>query len=103
MRPKAASCISKARYLRDRLQEAGLAPKYEKEFFHEFVTVGPEGTNSQAILGVLEAEGILGGLPLSEREILWCATEMNTKEEMDQTAAIVKAAVSGSADDRQGR
>lgn len=99
----AASCISKARYLRDRLQEAGLAPKYEKEFFHEFVTVGPEGTDSQAILGVLEAEGILGGLPLSEREILWCATEMNTKEEMDQTAAIVKAAVSGSADDGQGR
>ena len=77
--------------------------RYEKEFFHEFVTVGPEGTNSQAILGVLEAEGILGGLPLSEREILWCATEMNTKEEMDQTAAVVKAAVSGSADDRQGR
>ena len=46
------------------------------------------------MLNALEAKGILGGLPLSDHEILWCATEMNTKEEMDQVAEIVSNALS---------
>ncbi|MFQ9704862.1 MAG: hypothetical protein ACLR0U_28700 [Enterocloster clostridioformis] len=38
-------------------------------------------------------QGILGGLPLSDREILWCATEMNTREEMDELASAVREAL----------
>ena len=38
----------------------------------------------------LEAEDILGGYPLDEHRILWCCTEMNTKEEMDAVIRIVK-------------
>ena len=45
---------------------------------------------AQKILDALEKEGILGGLPLGEYEILWCATEKNTKKEMDELAGIVK-------------
>lgn len=80
--------VSKAHYLQQVLVEAGLKAKYDHPFFHEFVTVG-EGKTA-AILKALEEKGILGGYPLNEDEILWCATEKNTKEEMDAAAAIVK-------------
>ena len=89
------TAMSKAHYLRDVLKEAGLEPKHNCEFFHEFVTVSPEGgcTDSAHILRALESKGILGGLPLSDREILWCATEMNTREEMDELASAVREAL----------
>ncbi len=87
MREVAVQCMSKAHYLRDCLIEAGLTQKYEGEFFHEFVT---ESTiDSHVLLEALEREGILGGLPLNDHEILWCATEMNTKEEIHRTADII--------------
>lgn len=56
----------------------------------------PEGTqaDSAAVLKKLEDNGILGGLPLSDKEILWCATEMNTKEEIDRTAAVITEVLS---------
>ncbi|EEQ60584.1 glycine dehydrogenase (decarboxylating) [Clostridiales bacterium 1_7_47FAA] len=97
MAEAAAQCMSKAHYLRDVLKEAGLEPKYDGEFFHEFVTVSPEGkcTDSGHILRALEKHGILGGLKLSDREILWCATEVNTREEMDETASIVRNVLHG--------
>lgn len=95
MAQAAGQCMSKAHYLRDVLKEAGLEPKHDCEFFHEFVTVSPEGkcTDSAHILRALESRGILGGLPLSDREILWCATEMNTREEMDELASAVREAL----------
>ena len=84
----ATQCMSKAHYLKDKLAEAGLKPAYDKEFFHEFVT---ESEDAKGLLKALEAEGFLGGLALDDKHILWCATEKNTKEEMDQLAAIVGA------------
>ena len=95
MAKAAGQCMSKAHYLRDVLKEAGLEPKHNCEFFHEFVTVSPEGgcTDSAHILRALESKGILGGLPLSDREILWCATEMNTRKEMDELASAVREAL----------
>ena len=81
-------CVSKAHYLQQVLADAGLKPKYDQPFFHEFVTVSD--AKAEDILSALEAKGILGGLPLGENEILWCATEKNTKAEMDAVAAIVK-------------
>ena len=95
MAKAAGQCMSKAHYLRDVLKEAGLEPKHNCEFFHEFVTVSPEGgcTDSAHILRAFESKGILGGLPLSDREILWCATEMNTREEMDELASAVREAL----------
>lgn len=92
LREIALQCTSKAHYFRDRLAEAGLTPKYEGEFFNEFVTCSE--ADSEEILNALQAEGILGGLPLGNNEILWCATEMNTREEMDRAAAII-AGVTG--------
>jgi glycine dehydrogenase subunit 1 len=88
LRKTAVLCTSKAHYLKEQLEQAGLTARYDREFFHEFVT--ESDTDSGLILKALEEKGILGGLPLSSREILWCATEQNRKEDMDQAVQIVK-------------
>ena len=41
-------------------------------------------------LAALEKENILGGQKLDDHRILWCCTEMNTKEDMDLLVRIVK-------------
>lgn len=84
----AIQCTSKAHHLAKRLEEAGCSIENRGEFFHEFVAVSEK--TSEDILKALEKEGILGGYPLDEHRILWCCTEVNTKEEMDRAAAIVK-------------
>ena len=68
--------------------QIGCKLKYTGEFFHEFVTVSSKETDK--VLAALEAEGILGGQKLDDHRILWCCTEMNTKEDMDLLARIVK-------------
>lgn len=88
IRKAASMCCSKAHYLQAELEKAGLKPKYSVPFFHEFVTVSE--VKAEIILDALEKKGILGGLPLGDYEILWCATEKNTKAEIDLTAGIVK-------------
>lgn len=88
IRKAASMCCSKSHYLQAELEKAGLKPKYSVPFFHEFVTVSE--VKAEIILDALEKKGILGGLPLGEYEILWCATEKNTKAEIDLTAGIVK-------------
>lgn len=84
----AKQCTSKAHYLQAGLSGAGLRLAYDKPFFHEFVTTS--GAYSHMIVSALGDRGILGGLPISEHEILWCVTEMNSKAAMDEVIAIVK-------------
>lgn len=93
MREAATQSTSKAHYLMDALKKAGLKPMFSGEFFNEFITDCPCG--SDKLLDALAEKGILGGLPLTENVVLWCTTEMNTKEEMDQVASIVAALISG--------
>ena len=90
LRNAALQCHAKAHYLKDVLLQAGLKAVYEKEFFHEFVTEAPDEETAVRILRKLDDEGILGGLLLGNGRILWCATEVVSREEMDRTAAIVK-------------
>jgi glycine dehydrogenase subunit 1 len=86
---KAATlCTSKAHYLQQELEKIGFLPKYQKPFFHEFVTV--TSAPAAEVLAVLEKHDILGGLAISEHEILWCATEKNTKSEIDAMIEILK-------------
>lgn len=85
----ASLSMSKAHYLADRLCEIeGYKLVYNGEFFNEFVTT--VNTNADKILKALEDHGILGGYPLSQNQILWCATEVNTKEEIDTLISILK-------------
>lgn len=88
LKEAAIQSTSKAHYMASRLEEAGLSLENKGEFFHEFVTVSEK--SSDAILSALEKEDILGGYPLDEHRILWCCTEMNSKEDIDLAAAIVK-------------
>ena len=62
----------------------------EAPFFHEFLTHAP--ANTEKVLKALEDAGILGGLPV-EGGILWCATERNTKAQMDTLIETVKAVI----------
>lgn len=84
----ATLCTSKAHYMAKELEKAGFSIENGGDFFHEFVTVSDK--SSEAILKALEEQDILGGYPLDEHRILWCCTEVNTKEEIDRAVAIVK-------------
>ena len=79
---------SKAHYLSAELAKVGYQTENKGEFFHEFVTVSDVPTAKA--LAALEEKGILGGFPLDEHRILWCCTEVNTKEEMDAVVQILK-------------
>lgn len=88
LRAVANRSIDNAHYLADQLSTIkGISLKYPHEFCYEFVTKVP---SSSAILSKLQENDILGGLPLSENEILWCATEVNTQEEIDQLINLIK-------------
>ncbi|NLK04609.1 MAG: aminomethyl-transferring glycine dehydrogenase subunit GcvPA [Clostridiales bacterium] len=96
----ASLSMSKAHYLADKLCEIdGYKMVYSGEFFNEFVTT--VNTDVDKILKALEERGILGGYPLEQDgspekhkgQVLWCATEMNTKEEIDAMIEILKELV----------
>ncbi|MBQ2061937.1 MAG: aminomethyl-transferring glycine dehydrogenase subunit GcvPA [Oscillospiraceae bacterium] len=88
MREAARQTTAKAHYLQSELCKLpGVELKYAGPFYQEFVTVCPE---RDAVLAALDEAGILGGLPLGENEILWCATEKNTRAELDRAVAVVK-------------
>jgi len=83
----ARQCHAKAAYAADRISRVpGFSLVYKGHFFHEFVTRCPDTAKT---LALLERHGILGGCPLSEKEILWCVTEANTKEEIDSLVNIL--------------
>ena len=87
MKEAARQCYSKAHYLAAELAKAGLPRLYEADFFNEFVT---KCDDPEALVKKLDDVGILGGLPV-EGGILWCATEANTKEEIDALVKEVSA------------
>ncbi|MDL2249012.1 aminomethyl-transferring glycine dehydrogenase subunit GcvPA [Tyzzerella sp. OttesenSCG-928-J15] len=84
----ASQCYSKAHYAADEISKIkGFDLEYNKNFFNEFVTKCPVDTN--ALMEKLEENDILGGLPV-EGGILWCVTEMNSKEEIDRLCEILR-------------
>ena len=91
MREVARQCYDKAHALAEGLSGIkGFELAYpDAPFFHEFVTKTP--VVSARVLGLLEERGILGGLPV-EGGILWCATERNTKAQIDTLLAAVREA-----------
>ena len=88
LREAALQSASKAHYLSKELETIGYHTENQGTFFHEFVTTSKVSTKET--LDALEAQGILGGYPLDEHRILWCCTEVNTKEEMDDVIRILK-------------
>ena len=89
MQQCARLCISKAHYLADEFGKIGLKLKYEGEFFHEFVTEISDADTRKRILDALDAEGILGGAEV-EGGLLWCVTELVSRETLDKVVSVVK-------------
>lgn len=84
----AEQSFSKAHYLADKIQEiSGFSMVYPGEFFNEFVTTTP--IPGDKLVEKLAKYDILAGLPV-EQGILWCVTEMNSKEEMDRLVEILR-------------
>ena len=77
-----------AHYLADRLSEIGLTTVNKGEFFNEFVSECPVETKT--LLKHLYRKDILPGLPLSNNRILWCTTEVNSREEIDWLVEVIK-------------
>ncbi len=92
MREVALACYDNAHYLAGELGSIkGFALAYPTvPFFHEFVTKTP--VPAELVLKALENKGILGGLPV-DGGILWCATERNTKAQMDALISAAKEAI----------
>jgi len=84
----ARQSMAKAHYLAEALCAIpGVKLRYDGPFFHEFVTELPK---ADEVLKALEDEGILGGLPLADGGVLWCATEKAEKAALDKAVSIVK-------------
>ena len=76
-----------AHYLAERLAGLGFVPKSERPFFNEFLTTCPVDANQ--LVDALAERGILAGLP-THGGILWCATELNTRADIDRAVAAIK-------------
>ena len=87
LREVAELSISKAHYLAEKLQDAGLGLRYpDAPFLWEFVVELPDvGRANEALL---EA-GIVGGLDLGDGAMLVAVTEKRTKEELDSFVEVV--------------
>ena len=92
MREVANACYDNAHYLAAELSKTkGFELIYpDVPFFHEFVT--KTSVPAERLLSKLEEKDLLGGLPV-EGGILWCATERNTKTQMDALISAVKEAI----------
>ena len=87
LKAAAKQCYSKAHYTAKRIGAIkGFELKNSSEFFHEFVTACPD---AEKALAKLEKHGILGGLPLEGGGLLWCVTELNSKEEIDELVSLL--------------
>ena len=78
--------MSKAHYLACELEKIGMPRIHAGEYFHEFVC---KCEKPEAVLKALDENGILGGLPV-EGGLLWCVTELVSRDELDRAVSIIK-------------
>ncbi len=89
MRDVANLSMNKAHYAATKIAAIpGFELVHRGSFFHEFVTTCP--ICAKELESALAANGILSGLPLSDNTLLWCVTEMNSKEEIDHLVELLQ-------------
>ena len=98
LREVAEHCLHKAAYLRSKLRAIrGVELPFASAVYNEFAVRTPYPATQ--ILADLEHEKILGGIPLSEfyeghdNEFLVAVTELHTREQLDQYAGALSAAI----------
>ena len=77
-----------AHYLQQQLETLGFHLVHPTHFYHEFLTDSPIAVD--ALFKHLDQHHILGGLKIDEDKILWCATEVNNKTQIDTLIKIIK-------------
>ena len=88
VREVARQCTAKAHYGAEQISKIkGFEQVYSGEFFHEFLTASP--IKPDILIQRLGEKGILGGYPVGN-DILWCFTEMNSKDEIDRLAEALE-------------
>lgn len=88
MNQVASLCYSKAHYAAAEISSIpGFELANEGDFFNEFVTRVPG--DPEELLEKLSRHDILGGYPV-DGGILWCVTEMNSKEQIDELVNCLK-------------
>ncbi|HVS30010.1 MAG TPA: aminomethyl-transferring glycine dehydrogenase subunit GcvPA [Thermoanaerobaculia bacterium] len=99
LREVATQSLQKAAYLRSRLRELGsVTMPFSGPVYNEFVVRTPFPAGK--ILGDLEHEKILGGIPLGQfypehpNDFLVAVTELHSREQLDRFAASLTAAIS---------
>lgn len=102
LREVATQCAQKTAYLKKKLQSIhGVELPFDGPVYNEFVVRTPFAANE--ILGDLEHAKILGGIPLAQfdtfasghdHDFLVAVTELHTREQLDQFAATLSAAIS---------
>ncbi len=87
IRRAAENSAAHAHYLASELSKLeGFCLVTDKTFFNEFLMTCP--VDADKLNKKLAENGILGGLPL-DGNILWCATEMNSKADIDRLVSLV--------------
>lgn len=83
----AKNSAAHAHYLQKQLAALGFDLQTQGEFFHEFLTSCP--LDAASLEAKLAERGILSGLPV-DGNMLWCCTELNTKQDIDNLVAAIK-------------
>jgi len=89
----ASLCLQKAHYLSSSLADAGVEIVFNGAFYNEFVV---KVDNAKNVNLELLNNGIIGGLELGKYYpslsncLLFCVTELNTREEMDKLVDIFR-------------
>ncbi len=82
LRDIADACLQKAHFLADRIQKIpGMRLCHDRPFFHEFVI--ESDVPAARVDAIVRRAGIVGGLPVGKRRILYCVTEMNTRDDIN--------------------
>jgi len=87
------SIFDRTSYAVDRLDAlAGFSVRdAHRPHFREFVLhVERPGSTAQGVLDALAADGIFGGVPLSDRDILVCVTETHSQADIDSFATALE-------------
>ena len=108
MRQVAELCVQKAHYAAETIEalDGYSLTNPRAKFFKEFSVTCPVA--AEKVNATLWQHGIVGGLPVGERELLIAVTERRTKEEIDQLAmglreaAKTASSASGTMDGRNG-
>ena len=93
LRDVASLCLQKAYYLFSSLADAGVKILFNAPFYNEFVV---KVDNAKKVNLELLNNGIIGGLelgkyyPLLSDCLLFCVTELNTREEIDKLVDLLK-------------